>query len=146
MSTIWSSTPRHTDRLPDCLTDHQLQCDFGFDLTNIHNSHTRQIKWNYPSQYGKYIYKRHQHRSYTKYEYMLQTHERIEEGIHQTLNLRTEAQQFHQQFYSHMKMNYVGRNMQRACTSDAEEILTLKLLQVFRCKLHVRRILTDRNE
>jgi hypothetical protein len=42
---------------------------------------------------------------------MLQTYERIDEGIPHNLNLRTEVLLFHQQFYSRLKMTNVGRNM-----------------------------------
>jgi hypothetical protein len=47
-------------------------------------------------------------------------------SIPQKLNLWTETQQFHQQFYNHLKIANVGRNMYSAYLSDAEEILTLK--------------------
>jgi hypothetical protein len=42
---------------------------------------------------------------------MLQTYERIDEGILQNLNLGTDAQQFQQQLLSHLKMTNIGRNM-----------------------------------
>jgi hypothetical protein len=43
-----------------------------------------------------------------------------------------EAQQFHQQVLSHLRMTNVGQNMQCANISDAEEISCLKLLQVLK--------------
>jgi hypothetical protein len=48
------------------------------------------------------------------------------------LNLWTEAQQSLQQFYRHMKMTSVGRNMQCAYTSDVEEILKFKTFKGFK--------------
>jgi hypothetical protein len=45
-------------------------------------------------------------------------------------NLLAEAQQF-QQFYRHLKMTNVGRNMQCAYSSDAEENLTFKTFKGF---------------
>jgi hypothetical protein len=64
---------------------------------------------------------------------MLQTYGRIDEGISQKLNLRTEAQKFHQQFWRHLKMTNVGRNMYCAYTSDVQEILTFKSLKKASC-------------
>jgi hypothetical protein len=60
------------------------------------------------------------------------THWRTDESISQKLNLRTEAQQFQQQFYRYLKMSNVGRNMKCAYISDVEEILTFKTFKGFK--------------
>jgi hypothetical protein len=48
-----------------------------------------------------------------------------------------EAQKFHQQFFGHLKITDVGRNMQCAYTSDVEEISTFKTFEVLKSKLHM---------
>jgi hypothetical protein len=57
----------------------------------------------------------------------------------QQLNIKTEAQQFHQQFLRQLKMVNVDSNMQCGYTSGVERILKFKALKGFKkqvtCKM-----------
>jgi hypothetical protein len=52
--------------------------------------------------------------------------------IPQKLNLQAEAQQFHQQFYRHLKMTNVDQKMLCAYISDVKEILYFKTFKGFK--------------